>query len=75
MKKNLLIATMVIGVLVLFTLLYFSYMKATSYECVSELPPKPIISNSTGDYYYGNMGKLQIISKCKGGILAKFPIK
>ncbi len=63
-----------IGILLSITLIHFAYMKATSYTCIKELPPKPFINETTGEEFYYGIDKLDYETKCKGGILAKFPI-
>ena len=63
--KTVNIAAIITLILILSVLAFVVYMKATSYECVVELPAKKLVGpeNSTRTV------------TCTGGILAKFPIK
>ena len=71
MKKEILIGMFVLLLLVFG---HFVYMKATSYECQTDIPPEPIYYNEEGIGVYVGQSNYTIETKCKGGILAKFPI-
>lgn len=76
MNKIILIGVVISVILLSITFLHIGYMEATSYECQTDLPPKPFVNELTGEeYYIGEPTNLVQETKCKGGILAKFPIE
>lgn len=66
MDKYLLIGVVIAVSLLLVTFGHMGYMKATSYECVTEHPPTHLV---------GGESEQIITTKCEGGILAKFPFE